>query len=176
MITQTFRMALLLTLAALSVGFTEVDPADLAYREKHYKEAYQLFSIAADRGSAQAQYMLAGLLERGLGTEKNFDEARRQYLRAAAAGHVGAQVEAARMLENGLGGPGKLPTGLPDTPQSRQNWRRLGARSPCWLHPPQPIHSAEQCLGDRSLQSRAADTGIDDAFTALAAIYRKRES
>lgn len=70
---------------------------------RSYSEALRWFSMAAEQGSALAQYNLALLFENGLGTERSLADAATWYQRAAHMGHAGAQLNLGYIYEHGLG-------------------------------------------------------------------------
>jgi uncharacterized protein len=166
------RGVTILSLIILAVGFTELDTAEDAYRSKHYETAYQLFSVAADRGSARAQFMLGGLYERGLGTAVNLTEALHQYRLAANQGYVSAQVEIARMLDEGLGGSADRDgayTWLVQAADTGDGWAQLALAE--FLLNRRPTN--ENIAWALKLYGWAASAGIREAYEALATIYKE---
>lgn len=60
-------------------------------QSKDYKQAAQLFSVAAEQGLADAQYNLGELYKKGRGVKRNKKTAQRWYKAASAQGHVKAK-------------------------------------------------------------------------------------
>ena len=80
-----------------------LEGAKQRFNEKNYEEAFRLYSLAADIGSAQAQYDLGCMHENGQGTKKNNAEAVRLYGLAADQGLADAQNDLGNMYRLGLG-------------------------------------------------------------------------
>ncbi len=78
--------------------------AEQAYEKGDFTGAFDMTRVAAEAGSAQAQFNLGVLYSRGEGTKKNYSEAARWYLKAADQGHRGAMLNLSVILEKGLGG------------------------------------------------------------------------
>jgi TPR repeat protein len=69
------------------------------YARQSYTESLNLFQKIADRGSKEAQYMLATQYEEGKGTDCNDTIAFRLYLKAHEQGHLGAMVKYENLME-----------------------------------------------------------------------------
>lgn len=74
------------------------------YARQSYTESLNLFQKIADRGSKEAQYMLATQYEEGKGTDCNDTIAFRLYLMAAEQGMAKAQYKAGVFYANGKAG------------------------------------------------------------------------
>ena len=86
MIVKTLALGLVL---AGSIGLAHADYAEGMghYEQQEYRQALQAFRDAANRGDADAQYMLGRLDEAGNGTTQDFVAAHKWYNLAAARGH-----------------------------------------------------------------------------------------
>ena len=73
------------------------------YEKKDYVQALEQYRIAADLGSADAQYMTGRCYAEGLGVEKNGVEAVKWFQKAAAQRHADAQYELGNSYQNGIG-------------------------------------------------------------------------
>ena len=71
--------------------------------EGDYATAYREFSIAAEEGSALAQYNLGILFFTGQGVQRDADAAHRWTAAAAGQGHIAAQFNLATLLISGEG-------------------------------------------------------------------------
>ena len=71
--------------------------------EKDVKEAFKLFSEAANRGSIVAQYRIGEMYYKGIGVKKNYVEAAKWYRKAASKGHKDAAYELGVMYVDGIG-------------------------------------------------------------------------
>lgn len=104
-------------LLALGIGIAGATAADfgnafLTYQQGDYDRAYKAFSLLAEQGDPDSQFMLGDLYAQGEGTEKNPVQAYRWYELAARQGTSGAaeardqiagsmttaQIEEARLL------------------------------------------------------------------------------
>jgi hypothetical protein len=72
---------------------------------KNDAEALKWYRMAADKGSAEAQYTLGDIYEDGTGVMQDYAEAMRWYRLAAVQGHAGAQNNIGRFYADGLGVP-----------------------------------------------------------------------
>jgi hypothetical protein len=70
---------------------------------KDYKEAMRWYRIAADQGSAAAQFYLGAMYENGWGVKRDFVQAMRWYREAADQGYIAAFVAIASMYIQGEG-------------------------------------------------------------------------
>lgn len=74
-----------------------------AYQRGDYASALIEFNALAAQGSANAQFILGVMRERGLGVVKDENMAAKWYLLAARQGQVDAQYRLATLLESGTG-------------------------------------------------------------------------
>jgi len=85
-------LAALLVLAAVPMANAgPLEDGQEAYRRKNYSRAFSLLRPEAERGEAQAQYLVGRLYEDGFGVEQNYGEAARWYRAAAEQGDPFAQ-------------------------------------------------------------------------------------
>jgi hypothetical protein len=73
------------------------------YKQQNFVAAYEMFSIAAEKGHIQSQYFLGALYQSGIGVQQSFTEAAKWYRIAADKGSPGAQLNLGIMHANGLG-------------------------------------------------------------------------
>jgi hypothetical protein len=74
-----------------------------AYNQSDFEEAVRWFLLAADQGSARAQFNLAVMYRTGRGVPQDPVEAARLYRLAANQGHMGAQNSLGITYDNGEG-------------------------------------------------------------------------
>jgi len=74
--------------------------ANAAYELKDYQNAFKLFKRAAKKGNPKAQYNLAYLYDRGVGTTKNLRQAIFWYKKAAAKKHINASYNLAYLYQH----------------------------------------------------------------------------
>ena len=79
------------------------DDGVAAYDQGHYATALKLWLPLAEQGHAAAQFNVAVLYEKGLGTAVDHAEAARWYLKAARQGDPDAQYSVALLYETGSG-------------------------------------------------------------------------
>jgi TPR repeat protein len=111
--TRSLAVALVLLAAALpgcapSVALNKgqsmmLEPARTAEKRGDYEKALREYQRAASGGIAYAQYRLARLYDKGLGTPASAEEAARWYQAAAEGGNPDAQIALAKMYEQGRG-------------------------------------------------------------------------
>jgi TPR repeat protein len=58
---------------------------------------------AAGRGDVEAQYVVAGMFELGIGTRPSYEQAAAWYRQAASRGHIGAKTRLAHLTGSGMG-------------------------------------------------------------------------
>jgi TPR repeat protein len=80
------------------------DRALVAYDQKHYTEAFDLFNKAAESGNINAEYYLGIMYENGYGVEQNRSNALTWYSKAASHGHPLAG-QAVERIQNVLTAP-----------------------------------------------------------------------
>jgi len=80
----------LLLLIALSASATMED-VQQAFKDKNYKQAFELIQSYAESGNVVAQYNLAMMHAKGDGTSVNDKKAVYWYIKAAKNGHMRAQ-------------------------------------------------------------------------------------
>jgi ATP-dependent protease ClpP protease subunit len=104
-----------------------------AYDQQQYATALKLWLPLAEQGNAAAQFNVAVLYEKGLGTASDVVEAARWYLKAAEQGDPDAQYSAGILYETG--------TGVTQNAEDARKWYasvlanpRAGAKSPIRLH------------------------------------------
>ncbi len=70
---------------------------DAAYLSEKYSVARDWYSLALDKGSAEAMYHMGLMYEKGQGVQADVDQAKQWYQKAVDAGFVGAQMELDRL-------------------------------------------------------------------------------
>lgn len=93
---------LLLLTSACSQG--ETDPV-VAFQNKDYATARELWLPLAEQGDAQAQNALGTIYYLGLDVKRDYRQALEWFELAASQGHPGAQRNAGMMHEHGMGVP-----------------------------------------------------------------------
>ena len=73
------------------------------YKKEDYKEAFQIFRMAAEQGDLFACVILGGMYQDGIGVQKNLAEAYNQYKFAADKGDAQAQSSLGYLYEHGVG-------------------------------------------------------------------------
>ncbi|MBI3343356.1 MAG: sel1 repeat family protein [Gammaproteobacteria bacterium] len=101
--------------AANTVGFQYGNGLSVMQNDA---EALKWYRKAAELGSEEGMYHLAGVHENGYGVKQDYQEAAKWYRKAAERGHAGAHYSLARLYEQGQGVP-------KDLKQSAE-WRRKG--------------------------------------------------
>ena len=91
-----------------SIASSEADEADIAYNDKNFAKAAELYRICADRGEAVCQSKLGLMYDNGQGVPQYHQEAARWYRLAADRGDVIAQVNLGLMYAVGRGVPKNL--------------------------------------------------------------------
>ena len=88
---KIFLFSLLLTICCIGSSLAESNDAWDAYKKGNYKAAFNEWLPLAEKGSAEAQFNLAGMYSKGFGVvmdeKKSFD----WYKKAAEQGHPKAQ-------------------------------------------------------------------------------------
>jgi Caspase domain/Sel1 repeat len=74
-----------------------------AFDRADYRTALAVWQEQADAGEAEAQYMVAQIYEKGLGTPPDYARAASWYRKAADQGHNASQISLGYLLEQGLG-------------------------------------------------------------------------
>ena len=109
--------SLLLTLCFIGSSLAESDGVWDAYKKGNYKAAFNEWLPLAEKGSAEAQFNLAGMYSKGFGVvmdeKKSFD----WYKKAAEQGHPKAQYNLGVMYIIGGGTPKSL--------SDAKHWLRL---------------------------------------------------
>jgi TPR repeat protein len=82
---------LLFFLVACPVFAGPVEDSTKAYRSGDYKTAYQLIKPQAEKGDANAQFILGFLYDEGKGVPQDYTEAVKWYRRAAEQGNKAAR-------------------------------------------------------------------------------------
>jgi clan AA aspartic protease (TIGR02281 family) len=93
---------LILSLAA-QVAADPLEEAIVAYNQRDYATALQLFQQSADKGSAIAQFNVGTMYANGQGVRQNYGEAVKWYGLAANQGSADAQYNLALLYANGQG-------------------------------------------------------------------------
>ncbi len=105
---KIFLFSLLLTICCIGSNLAESNDAWDAYKKGNYKAAYDEWLPLAEKGSAEAQFNLAGMFAKGYGVvmdeKKSFD----WYKKAAEQGHPKAQYNLGVMHIIGSGTPKSL--------------------------------------------------------------------
>lgn len=93
----------------VTAGTTDAD-ADViakalaAYEAKNYRESMRLFLPLAEKGSAQAQYYVGRMYEKGQGVSKDEVQMKQWYQRSAESGYAPSQYRVAVGHATGFGG------------------------------------------------------------------------
>ena len=105
---KIFLFSLLLTSCCIGSSLAESNDAWDAYKKGNYKAAFNEWLPLAEKGSAKAQFNLAGMYSKGFGVvmdeKKSFD----WYKKAAEQGHPKAQYNLGVMYIIGGGTPKSL--------------------------------------------------------------------
>ena len=118
-----FRLLIATLLAAASMTTTaqSLDAARAAYEREDYDTAFKLYSPAANKANAEAQYRLGLMYKFGWGTERDLKVAANWLRRAAEQQHAEAQAE--------LGVLYKLGRGVKEDAAEAARWFRRAADS-----------------------------------------------
>ena len=81
-----------------------INKANTAYGAKDYKTAFELFTILAEQGDANAQTSLGFMYQNSQGCERNEARTLELYTKAAEANQPYALFNLAILYENGIGG------------------------------------------------------------------------
>ena len=103
-------MRTVLAVLVLLIGWTSTAVADLEetksrFEKGEFEAAFRSYQILAERGETEADFMLACILDHGLGTPADHDAAVELYRIAAEKGHPDAQFNIGEILFNGDGKP-----------------------------------------------------------------------
>ena len=139
-ITKTLAFSFLLL---GSIGLASADYADgmRHYEQQEYRQALQEFKDLAQRGDADAQYMLGRLNEAGNGTTQDFVQAHQWYNLAAARGHQHAaearDALAERMTDRQVAEAQQAardwqPQETSSSQRAAQSRPDIESLSPCW--------------------------------------------
>ena len=105
---KIFLFSLLLTICCIGSSLAESNDAWDAYKKGNYKAAFNEWLPLAEKGSAEAQFNLAGMYSKGFGVvmdeKKSFD----WYKKAAEQGHPKAQYNLGVIYIIGGGTPKSL--------------------------------------------------------------------
>ncbi len=94
-----------ITLSSPSADAFTTDDGWQAFDTGDYASAFEAWSTLAEKGDAEAQYLLAYLYDDGLGVEHDLAEAARWYRLAAEQHHTYAQFNLAILYSDGIGVP-----------------------------------------------------------------------
>jgi len=100
-----FRLlfAALVAAASLPAAAQDLDPARAAYERDDYDTAFKLYSPAANKANAEAQYRLGLMYKFGWGAERDLKTAANWLRRAADQQHAEAQAELGVLYKLGRG-------------------------------------------------------------------------
>ena len=91
-------------LVFISVCFGDAfDDGLEAYNRNDYKKAFELYTLAANQGKADAQYNLGVMYEKGQGVTQDYKKAVELYTLASNQGYSDAQLKLGVMYANGQG-------------------------------------------------------------------------
>jgi TPR repeat protein len=88
-----------------------------------YTKAFQLISVAAKAGSAEAKFKLSGFYAKGLGVQQNLQEGSRLLRESAEQGYAVAQYDLGVISRRGTG----AKYGIPQSDTEAMRWYRLAA-------------------------------------------------
>lgn len=111
----TVRLAAALALllaAATTVRADALEEGVQAFERKHYRDAFVLLRPQAERGQAQAQYLVGRMFEDGYGTDRDQVAAAKWYRLSAEQGNALAQHALAVFYAVGWGVPPDLGESL----------------------------------------------------------------
>jgi len=91
-----------LSLITLSTS-ANMEDVQQAFKDKDYKQAFELIQPYAEAGDVVAQYNLAMMYAEGDGTDVNDKKAVDWYIKAARSGHIKAQNNLGLRYHNGKG-------------------------------------------------------------------------
>ena len=112
-------VAVWIVLSPLSALAFTMEDGWLAYDSGDYIQAFELWSALAEKGDAEAQYLVAYLYDDGLGVKHDLAEAARWYRMAAEQQHTYAQFNLAIFYSDGIG--------VPRDPVEAYRWFMLAA-------------------------------------------------
>jgi len=100
--------AIMLTQSAQSAEYTVEDhelfnKASFLIEEGNHKEAFEIYTLLAEKGHADAENNLGYMYKSGAGTKHNYQKAVELYIRSANQDYVHAQVNLAFMYGSGSG-------------------------------------------------------------------------
>jgi TPR repeat protein len=99
---KTWVVPVWLMLCAAAVAVAQ-DHGFEAYQAGRFEQAFAALVPLAEKGDANAQYVLGIMYARGQGVEQSFYEAGKMYRLAAEQGHAGAQINLGSLFENCYG-------------------------------------------------------------------------
>lgn len=121
MILFRLLIATFVAAASMTAAAQDLDAARAAYEREDYDTAFKLFSPAANKANAEAQYRLGLMHKFGWGTERDPKAAANWLRRAADQQHAEAQAE--------LGVLYKLGRGVKEDAAEAARWFRRAADS-----------------------------------------------
>ena len=121
MILFRLLIATLVAAASVTAAAQDLDAARAAYEREDYDTAFKLYSPAANKANAEAQYRLGLMYKFGWGTERDLKVAANWLRRAADQQHAEAQAE--------LGVLYKLGRGVKEDAAEAARWFRRAADS-----------------------------------------------
>ena len=121
MILFRLLIATLVAAVTMTAAAQDLDAARAAYEREDYDTAFKLYSPAANKANAEAQYRLGLMYKFGWGTERDLTVAANWLQRAAEQQHSEAQAE--------LGVLYKLGRGVKEDAAEAARWFRRAADS-----------------------------------------------
>ncbi|HEY6334350.1 MAG TPA: sel1 repeat family protein, partial [Alphaproteobacteria bacterium] len=82
-----FTTAALLVGAPIAAAYADFAAGKAAFERRDYRRAYQELLADAQRGNAEAEYMIGEMTADGLGTARSYQLAARWYALSAAKGY-----------------------------------------------------------------------------------------
>jgi uncharacterized protein len=113
-------LVVLFSMSVLSLAYAGFDEGKAAYERDDYATALKEFKTAAERGNAEAQFLVGVMYANGEGVPQDYTEAAKWYRKAAEQGYADAQRELA-----------ELHKGVPGVPQDYAEvvkWYRKAAQ------------------------------------------------
>ncbi len=109
--------------SACNLAFLKLEQVPRDKEQKYYRDAFDLYLSAANRGAPRAQYHLGKLYRDGLGTDASASNAAMWFYRAAMHGYPPAEAALGDLLLHGNGVPADYGPPLGLAPSGRGLWQ-----------------------------------------------------
>ena len=136
----------------------------VAYDRADFRTALRIWHESAEAGDAEAQYYVAEIYEKGLGTDPDYAKAAEWYRRSAEQGYARAQTNLGFLYEQGLG--------VEADPREALEWYRRASDLDYVIMLDTELESLQQDLAETS--TRLA--GLEGSMTGLQAELEASEA